>query len=140
VIYVTWIMPDQIQGSVIEPFSVGYRLTWPLVSPRGYEEYLAPYMGDDEVSRITHAVDGYFYFGSGVTGTVLTIKKLYGEQAVHGNGVPGRPTPGSGRFFSDTEAVQWEEEKEGLEFIGYLVELDASEQDKPANTNALGQR
>src|SRR5580658_9556693 len=131
-------MPDQIQGSVIEPFSVGYRLTWPLVSPRGYEEYLAPYIGEDEVSRITHAVDGYFYFGSGVTGTVLTIKKLYGEQGVRGNGVPGRPIPGSGRFFSGTEAVQREEEKEGLEFIGYLVDLDASGKDQPATANALG--
>ena len=130
-ICVTWIMPDQIQGNVIEPFSVGYQLTWPLVSPRGYEDYLTPYVGEEEVSRITYAVDGYFYFGSGVTGTVLAIKKLYGELGLLENGVRGRPTPGSGRFFTGTEALRWEDEKEGLEFIGYMVDLDVSDEAGP---------
>jgi len=125
VIYSVWIVSDQTEGSVIEPFAVGSEVTWPIVSKFGDDEYLMPFIGEEEVARITHAVDGYFALQP-VEGTVMTIRKLFGKYGLRDNGVMGRPIPGSGRFFTDNKAVRWEEEKEeeGLAFIGYMVDLE----------------
>src|ERR1700677_171518 len=59
VVYVVWIVADQLEGSVIDPFEVGSDVTWELMSPQGYEDYLLPYIGEKEVARITHTADCY---------------------------------------------------------------------------------
>jgi hypothetical protein len=128
VVYVVWIVADQLEGNVIDPFEVGSDVTWELMSPQGYEDYLLPYIGEKEVARITHTADYYGYPRElPARGTVLAIKKLYGEQTLWpGSDVGGYALAGSGRFFSDSKAVRWEEEKEGLAFIGYIVNLEVS--------------
>jgi len=114
--------------SVIDPFEVGSDVTWELMSPQGYEEYLLPYIGETEVARITHTADLYGYPREfRATGTVIGIKKLYGEQTLWpGSDVGGYAVAGSGRFIRGSEAIRWEEEKEGLAFIGYIVDLEVS--------------
>jgi hypothetical protein len=81
-------------------------VTWPIVSPRSYVEYLTPYIGEEEVARITHAADGYDASFRHVSGTVVSIEALYGELGLWPDGIMGRPKPGSGRFFSVREAVR----------------------------------
>ncbi len=126
-IYVVWVMSSEVEGSDIEPFAVGSPATWPLVSPQGYAGYLTPFIGEEEVSKITRAIDSYGGLQR-VTGTVLAIKKLYGEQGLRpGSQIGGRPIQGSGRFLSVQEAVRWEEKIDGLEFIGYVVDFEVAE-------------
>lgn len=104
--HIVWVMSSEVEGSEIEPFAVGSQVTWPLVSPQGYQGYLTPYIGEEGVSKITRAVDSYGGLRR-VPGTVLAIKKLYGEQGPWpGSDVGGRPIPGSGRFLPAQEAVR----------------------------------
>jgi hypothetical protein len=75
-----------------------------------------------------HTADYYGYPREfRATGVVLAIRKLYGEQTLWpGSDIGGNAVAGSGRFFSDSHAIRWEEEKEGLAFIGYIVDLEVS--------------
>jgi hypothetical protein len=108
-----------------EPFAVGAQVTWRL-SPCG-NGLLAPFLGEGAAQPAwyyDHHDDERSAAPAAQRGTVRTIRSVWCAHRRRGNVLV--PVTGSAELRPTDHATGWEDDQtdDGLQFVGYLVELD----------------
>jgi len=116
-----------------EPFAVGSPVSWTLEDPD--PDWLAAIVGDDLAARVDAAEEhhrGGPEQGPRTDGTVLSIRTVHCRYEAADPEHPQMmsPVPGSGVVTGTDTADGWEAERDGLAFVGYLVQLAV-----PANSS-----
>jgi hypothetical protein len=112
-----------------DPFRVGDRIQWEgYVTPNGFrDDVLGPLLA----STVTHAQEHHESDHPGsvaLTGTVTGIKAVYCKWVPSAENQRIRVVaPGSGRIFEWEEAEAFQQPIDGLDWNGYLVDVDPSE-------------
>ncbi|WP_030801297.1 DUF6578 domain-containing protein [Streptomyces sp. NRRL S-337] len=115
-------------GCCGEPFTIGSEVSWTVVDPD--REWLTKVLG----ARTAATVDGVEEHHGGrpeqpapVRGTVTGIHAVHCRFAAL-PGEPGHtrgPVPGSGTLTALSSAPRWTSGRDGLDFVGFLVDVAA---------------
>ena len=121
-----WVDDWQIQCCGT-PFAIGDQVTWTL-SPTPDLDWLSGIFGPERARGITHAEDHHGQIDVVATrGRVVDIAAAFCRYTEHpwGRGTELRHVPGSGELRPLTEADGWDSAPEGALSLGYVVGLEA---------------